>query len=468
MARAVRLVGVGLIIGAALCVFGIASAGVYKWRDAQGHWQFSDTPPPSSGASKGSQGKVEEVVLSSNFADAKVAIKPPIANPKRNGGASVALDNFGLKLDIAGSSNATIGRAFSGKDCSQSTDVQWSEGAVDLKGKVAEAAVAERFRNSGYLFVDGSDGAGSLADLHLDAELVAMKLDLCNSIAMGNTFGSGSRGYVKVRWVLRAQPGGEPLYSGVSAGSFDAWHPGGGSKGTVLKALAAATDNLLGDHAFVDVVTGAGSGHGQTAAMPVDATKMALVYGDGGGSFRGHSDDLLRSAVTVKTSRGHGSGVLIDASGYALTNAHVVGADSDVKVMLDDDVVEARVVRTDKHVDVALLQFDPKGHKAAIIAKGEPHAGDPLYVVGTPLDVTLSHTVTQGILSAVREVNGARLYQTDAAVNPGNSGGPVFNESGELVALSVSGLVNAEGSSVNVNYLIPIGRALTAVGATAD
>ncbi|MEO5559904.1 MAG: trypsin-like peptidase domain-containing protein [Dokdonella sp.] len=468
MARAVRLAGVGLVIGAALCVFGIASAGVYRWRDAQGNWHFSDTPPPSSGATKGTQVKVEEVVLNSNFADAKVAIKPPIANPKRNGGASVALDNFGLKLDIAGSSNATIGRAFSGKDCSQSTDVQWSDGAVDLKGKVAEGAVAERFRNFGYLFVDGSDGAGSLADLHLDAELVAMKLDLCNSISMGNTFGSGSRGYVKVRWVLRAQPGGEPLYSGVSAGSFDAWHPGGGSKGTVLKALAAATDNLLGDHAFVDIVTGADSGHDHAATVLVAATKMSIVYGDGSGAFRGHSEELLRSAVTVRTSRGHGSGVLIDASGYALTNAHVVGADTQVKVMLDDDVVDARVVRTDKHVDVALLQFDPKGRNAATVAHGEPHAGDPLYVVGTPLDVKLSHTVTQGILSAIREVDGARLYQTDAAVNPGNSGGPVFNESGELVALSVSGLVNAEGSSLNVNYLIPVGRALTAVGATAD
>lgn len=468
MARVVRFACVGLAVAAGLCLVGTAPAGVYKWKDAQGNWHFSDTPPPNGSAAKGTQGKVEEVVLSSNFADAKVAIKPPIANPKRNGGASVALDDFRLKLDIAGSSNATIGRAFSGKDCSQSTDVQWSDGAVDLKGKVAEAAVAERFRNFGYLFVDGSDSAGSLADLHLDAELVAMKLDLCNSIAMGNTFGAGSRGYVKVRWVLRAQPDGEALYSGFSAGSFDAWHPGGGTKGTVLKALAAATDNLLGDHAFVDVVTRADGGHGQAAADPVAATKMALVYGDGSGSFRGHSDELLRSAVTVRTSRGHGSGVLIDASGYALTNAHVVGADAQVKVMLDDDVVEARVVRTDKHVDVALLQFDPKGRRPATLAHGEPHAGDPLYVVGTPLDVKLSHTVTQGILSAVREVDGARLYQTDAAVNPGNSGGPVFNESGELVALSVSGLVNAEGSSLNVNYLIPLGRALSAVGATVE
>ncbi len=57
-----------------------------------------------------------------------------------------------------------------------------------------------------------------------------------------------------------------------------------------------------------------------------------------------------------------------------------------------------------------------------------------------------------------------RFYQTDAAVSPGNSGGPVFDANGDLVALTVSGIFNAEGASMNVNYLIPIGRALTAVG----
>ena len=85
-------------------------------------------------------------------------------------------------------------------------------------------------------------------------------------------------------------------------------------------------------------------------------------------------------------------------------------------------------------------------------------------MIGTPLSLELSHSVTEGVLSAVRQVDGGRLYQTDAAVNPGNSGGPVFDETGELVAISVSGLVGAQGNSLNVNYLIPIDRALEAVG----
>ena len=78
----------------------------------------------------------------------------------------------------------------------------------------------------------------------------------------------------------------------------------------------------------------------------------------------------------------------------------------------------------------------------------------------------LSHTVTQGILSAVRQESGRRLFQTDASINPGNSGGPVFDSAGELVALSVAGLFTRQGASLNVNYLIPIGEELQALKVT--
>ncbi|QBB72371.1 trypsin-like serine protease [Pseudolysobacter antarcticus] len=466
MVRLSKTYGRLLFVASMVCTAALAHAGAYKWKDAQGNWQFSDTPPPTGGASDG-RGDVQQVALSNDFADVKVANKPPIANTRRNGGPSIALDNFTLRLDVANGNNTNIGRAFSGKNCAQSTGVQWEDGIVDLKGKVAEQTVAERFRNFGYSFAGvESENIAALATLHLDAELLAMKMDTCDSISMGNALGPGSRAYIKIRWTLRRNVADEPLFRGISVGAFDAWHPGGMTKGVILKALGNATDNLLGDHAFVDILTGT-SPERASAFNPVDV-KLVVVRGDGGGTFRGNSESLLRSAVTVRTARGHGSGVLIDASGYALTNAHVVGSNTQVQVMLDDEMVDARVVRSDSRVDVALLQFEPKGRPAAIISRSEPRPGDPLYVVGTPLDLKLSHSVTQGILSAVREVNGARLYQTDAAVNPGNSGGPVFNDTGELVALSVSGLVNADGASLNVNYLIPISRALAAVGANGD
>lgn len=468
MAGSIRLIANACMLVCGLLVACAAHAGVYKWRDAQGNLHYSDTPPPD-GSVPAAQGGVQEMAMSADFADAKVTNKVPIPNPRPNGGAGIAFDTFTLKLDSANGNNVTIGREFSGKNCSQSIDVQWHDGVLDLKGRVAALAIAERFRKFGYSFVGTGEGedAGGMADLSLDAELLALKFDVCSTIAAGNVYGPGSRAFVKVRWSLRRAGTTEPLFRGITAGAYDAWRPDGGTKQTVSRALAAAADNLLGERAFIDQVTDSAPRAAASAVLP-PSTRLAVAYGDGAGTFRTRSDSLLRSAITVKTARGHGSGVLIDSSGYALTNAHVVGTESQVQVLLDDKVVDAKVVRSDRRADVALLLLDPQGHEAANISRREPHAGDPLYVVGTPLSLKLSHTVTQGILSAVREVDGERRFQTDAAVNPGNSGGPVFNEAGELVALSVSGIMNAEGASLNVNYLIPIGRALTAVGASAD
>lgn len=437
----------------------VAHAEVYKWKDANGQLHFSDSPPPAA-----AQRQVQEVHLHADSADFTAPHKIPIANPARDSGPSIAFHSFKLELDNANGSDISIGRHLSGDDCTHSKDIMWNDGILDLKDRVAALAVAGRFRNFGYRFVDDAEGTG-FADLVLDAKLLSIKLDVCSTIHTGNSFGPGSRAYVKVGWSLRQRPDAPVLYHGVSTGSYNAWFAGGGVEGTLPKAIASATDNLIGDRAFVDALTGAAV---DDTLPPVRDVAVKAVLGDGRGNFRTRSQALLRSAITVRTTRGHGSGVLIDAAGYALTNAHVVGDEAQVKVMLENDYVDARVLRVDRKTDVALLQFDPEGHPAASIAPHAPQPGDQLYVIGTPLSLSLSHTITQGVLSAVRQMRGARLFQTDAAVNPGNSGGPVFDDHGDLVAISVSGLVNAEGASMNVNYLIPIRRALSAFGIAAE
>lgn len=87
--------------------------------------------------------------------------------------------------------------------------------------------------------------------------------------------------------------------------------------------------------------------------------------------------------------------------------------------------------------------------------------GTPVYIMGTPLSESLSYTVTRGIVSAVRKMEDEQLYyQTDAGVNPGNSGGPAFDPAGEVVAMAVSGLLTRQGGSLNINFLIPIDEVL--------
>jgi hypothetical protein len=121
-------------------------------------------------------------------------------------------------------------------------------------------------------------------------------------------------------------------------------------------------------------------------------------------------------------------------------------------------------VRREPHRDVALIKTQTLTTVAAAkIARTKLTEGDTIYVIGTPLDESLSNTITKGVYSAFREHNGLTYYQTDAAVNPGNSGGPVFDERGELLAISVAGVFTRDGASLNVNYLIPIADALQAL-----
>lgn len=441
-----------------------AAAGVYKWKDAQGNVHFSDKPP--TGGDKAAQDGVTSVKVQDAYTGVSVANKPPIKNANANGAPGILLTRFTLQLDAANSRNVTVGRQFFGPNCDRASDLLWNEGMLDLKGKQAEELVAGRFEQAGYTLGYGA-GAG---EFELQAELVRLKVDVC--AGGSGSAGSGSRSYVKMRWTLTPRGGETPVFRATSEGAFDGWNIG--QKDSVVRAVSNATDNLLGDRAFVDALAGASDGAAASSVVTGgastrnvgdldEAVAVAFDRGAGGGSFRERSERLLAGSVTIATLRGHGSGVVIDPAGYVLTNAHVVGKETAVKVIVDNKTLEGRVVKRNAAVDVALIQLTGGTPDAVTVAVAEPRPGDPLYVIGTPLDMKLSHTVTQGILSAVRQEAGRRLFQTDASINPGNSGGPVFDAAGELVALSVAGLFTRQGASLNVNYLIPIGEALQAL-----
>jgi S1-C subfamily serine protease len=124
----------------------------------------------------------------------------------------------------------------------------------------------------------------------------------------------------------------------------------------------------------------------------------------------------------------------------------------------------ATVVRSNPGRDVALLKLE-KGFTAQPlhINADAVNLGEEIYVVGTPLDERLSFSISRGIISARRVLDQLNFYQTDAAVNPGNSGGPVFNGAGNVIGITVAGLFTSDGASKNINYVIPIMDALKAL-----
>ena len=153
-----------------------------------------------------------------------------------------------------------------------------------------------------------------------------------------------------------------------------------------------------------------------------------------------------------------GSGVIISADGYIVTNNHVVEGADELTVTLNENSKEysARVIGADKTTDLALIKIDAKNLPAIVIANSDDvKVGEWVLAVGNPLG--LNNTVTAGIISAKARQMGegvSSMIQTDAAINQGNSGGALVNTRGELVGINAM-IYSQTGSNIGYGFAIP-------------
>ncbi|WAC64441.1 DegQ family serine endoprotease [Pseudoxanthomonas sp. SL93] len=162
-----------------------------------------------------------------------------------------------------------------------------------------------------------------------------------------------------------------------------------------------------------------------------------------------------------------GSGFVISADGYVLTNHHVIDGADEVKVTLPDRrEFTAKVIGSDQQYDVALLKLDAKGLPTVRLGNSSTlKPGQWVVAIGSPLG--LDHSVTAGIVSAVgRSASPEQRYvpfiQTDVAINQGNSGGPLLNTRGEVVGIN-SQIFSVSGGYMGISFAIPIDLAMGAV-----
>ena len=158
---------------------------------------------------------------------------------------------------------------------------------------------------------------------------------------------------------------------------------------------------------------------------------------------------------------GVGSGFILSSDGYIMTNAHVVEGASEVMVTLADKrEFKAKIVGADKRTDVAVVKIDAKGLPAVKIGDvNRLKVGEWVMAIGSPFG--LENTVTAGIVSAKQRDTGDYLpfIQTDVAVNPGNSGGPLINMRGEVVGIN-SQIYSRSGGFMGISFAIPIDEAM--------
>lgn len=165
-----------------------------------------------------------------------------------------------------------------------------------------------------------------------------------------------------------------------------------------------------------------------------------------------------------------GSGFIIDTqNGYVVTNNHVVRDSEKIQVILSDDTtLPAELIGTDEKTDIAVLKVDPKVLKSAAAANfgdsDKIRVGDWIMAIGNPFG--LGGTVTTGIVSArARDINSGPYddyLQTDASINRGNSGGPMFDMNGEVIGINTA-IFSPSGGSVGIGFAIPSAQAAPVV-----
>lgn len=158
--------------------------------------------------------------------------------------------------------------------------------------------------------------------------------------------------------------------------------------------------------------------------------------------------------------RGVGSGFILSQDGFVMTNAHVVeGADEVVVTLTDKREIKARIIGADRRTDVAVVKIDASGLPFVKIGDvNKLKVGEWVLAIGSPFG--LDNTVTAGIVSAKQRDTGDYLpfIQTDVAVNPGNSGGPLINMRGEVVGIN-SQIYSRSGGFMGISFAIPIDEA---------
>ena len=213
----------------------------------------------------------------------------------------------------------------------------------------------------------------------------------------------------------------------------------------------------------------------RTAPAVVNVYAQRMVQSQGKQFFddpffrRFFGDDGSFGRPRERVQNSLGSGVIVDPSGFVVTNHHVIRGGTDIKVVLADRrEFEATVLLTDERTDLAVLKIDVPDEQLPALTLGDSDAlevGDLVLAIGNPFGV--GQTVTSGIVSALARTRvGITDYQffiqTDAAINPGNSGGALVNLAGELIGINTA-IFSRGGGSIGIGFAIPSNMVRTVV-----
>jgi serine protease Do len=271
----------------------------------------------------------------------------------------------------------------------------------------------------------------------------------------------GSRCRVAVDWELFDRSRGQVVYR-VRAwfASFDVrLNTPENREKSALELVLGALDALLSRSRFVDTLKKRASFGDTGAAGKLVGFRQCVAEPR---LMPGAANEVIGATVLVETSTGFGSGTFVSPDGLVLTAAHVVTG-GNVKVRTAaGSMVRAQVVRINQRHDVAFLYAPLLGDAPCLPLRLDPPAmADEIYAIGSPASKELAFSLTRGIVSGVREIDGSRYLQTDASVSPGNSGGPMLDTQGRVIGVVSWKVVG--GGNEGLAFGVPAQAALEAL-----
>ena len=386
--------------------------------------------------------------------------------------------------------NQVVGRLeggfFLGMGCriDDDKDLMWKDWAIDVDRRDFMETFFDAMQEMGYSVI------GDPTDLFLKAEdfdqvvydigalVTGLHLDLCmegdwwDGDYTGKSKGSGR---IRVDWQVYSNRAERRVYRIRTRGNVALRElTSNGIRKLILGSFREAVRGLGESEGFLETVSLRRVG--QPTASPLGVVEegpwepMALPKSKLlDQPFRNQSEELLQATVSIALSDGHGSGFFVSKDGYLLTSHHVVRNAKQVKVRLSSGLeIIGSVVRTNRDRDIALIKV-PISQTRFLPARLRPlDVGEEVYAIGSPVSMELSGSVTKGVVSAHRidETSGLPTIQADVDVHGGNSGGPLVDRFGNVVGVTVSGVVT-EGSgdySTGLNFFIPIGSAFEHLG----
>jgi serine protease Do len=377
--------------------------------------------------------------------------------------ATLAVD----KLKISLLQGDDMGGQSFGWFCANRRPLTASEAFIKNYGAVMTSIATQELKRLGYPLAGRGKASAfevdvaAAPDFRIGGILTEARHELCS-------LDNNSEGWVyyKVDWALFSERQQKVVYQATAEGLST-------SKDKIpdlpKRAVLSSLANFLSSSAVLDALkaneaaaapaaAGASAPLATTEAQPAAMT-LTGVPAAGGGALKNQAQ-LRNAVVTLETAAGSGSGFFIDKAGHLLTNAHVVRGSKFARIKLQNgDKAVAEVVKVNEQTDVALLKTALTDGDALALRSGAPlDVGSDVYAIGSPLGV-LNNSMTRGVLSADRVLQGRRVLQSDAAVTFGSSGGPLLDSDGRVIAITRGGVEAGKG----FNFFIPIEEALKAL-----